>query len=200
MSKLCSSNVKKISISLVHPNGDEPSLCRMDFHSVHVNQINSFFFSLFFLIDEFRQQKPCEWSEPRYQCSNPSPPHPLRVCRCKPQMFLHTKKPTMKNNVTFYNMFASNKISCNGYERNTITHPPKRGSSISTSILLPKKTNTIKNKIKKEATHAPHSLLEFVIRLTVVLFLFSAKTSFCKSRARAKTLYKILYCIYGHAL
>ena len=39
---------KKISISLVHPNGDEPSLCRMDFHSVHVNQINSFFFLFFF--------------------------------------------------------------------------------------------------------------------------------------------------------
>ena len=55
----------------------------------------------------------------------------------------------MKNNVAFYHMFARNNISYNGYERNTITHPPKRGSSISTSTLLPKKTNTIKNKIKK---------------------------------------------------
>ena len=185
---------------MVHPNGDEPSLCRMDFHSVHVNQINSFFFPFF--LNRRIQTINTLWmvGTALSVFTPPPPPHPLRVCRCKPQMFLHTKKPTMKNNVTFYNMFACNKISCNGYERNTITHPPKRGSSISTSTLLPKKTNTIKNKIKKEATHAPHSLLEFVIGLTVALFLFSAKTSFCKSRARAKTLYKILYCIYGHAL
>ena len=43
---------------------------------------------------------------------------------------------------------------------------------------------------------------EFVIELTVVLFLFSAKTYFCKPRARVKPLYKIFmpYGIYCYSL
>ena len=125
----------------------------------------------------------------------------MGVVKIKPKV-INTKKP-MKNNVAFYHMFARNNISCNGYERNTITHPPKRGSSISTRTLLPKTTNTIKNKIKKRGNPCPpHSPLEFVIELTVVLFLFSAKTYFCKSRARVKTLHKTFmpYGIYCHSL
>ena len=85
-----------ISISLVHPSGDEPSLCRTDFHTVHVNRINSFFLK--------KKKKKKETNSDNKHLVNirnrvisvfrsHPPRHHLRVCRCESQIFLHKKTP-----------------------------------------------------------------------------------------------------------
>ena len=72
-------------------------------------------------------------------------------------------------------MFTCNNISCSGYERNTITHLPKRGSKFNINISLAAKNDKHHQKQKKKRGKPcpPHSLLEFVIRLKVVTLSFS---------------------------